>query len=128
MRRKVILFVLLSLLGLLLAACADEGDPGDAVEAYLRAKVEADADELVSLSCRAWEAQAGQEAASFQSVSAELQDMSCERRGEDGDYTLVTCTGLIVAEYRGEERELPLSDTTYRTIEEDGEWRVCGEQ
>jgi hypothetical protein len=51
--------------------------------------------------------------------------MSCQRNGTEGDYTLVSCDGNIVATYNGEQREFPL--TTYRVAEVDGEWKWCGE-
>lgn len=127
--RRLALFVLLALGALALAACADSGSASDAVEAYLRAKVEADADKMVSLACPAWEAQALEEAASFKAVRAELEDMACEARGEDGEYTLVVCSGDLIIHYGGEEpRRQPLSDITYRAIEDDGEWKMCGEE
>ncbi|MBN2306312.1 MAG: hypothetical protein JXQ72_17650 [Anaerolineae bacterium] len=123
------LILLAVLLALILAACADEGSAPDAVEKYLKAKIASDADKLVELSCKAWEAQAQLDAAPFESVNAELQDMSCKDTGKDGEYTLVTCAGTLVIEYRGEDpRQQDLSETTYRAIKEDGEWRMCGEQ
>lgn len=127
--RRFALFLLLALGALALAACADSGSASDAVEAYLRAKVEADADKMVSLACPAWEAQALEEAASFKAVRAELEDMACEARGEEGDYTLVVCSGELIIHYGGEEpRRQPLSDITYRAAEDDGEWKMCGER
>lgn len=127
--RRFALFLLLALGALALAACADSGSASDAVEAYLRAKVEADADKMVSLACPAWEAQALEEAASFKAVRAELEDMACEARGEEGDYTLVVCSGELIIHYGGEEpRRQSLSDITYRATEDDGEWKMCGEE
>jgi len=127
MRRFAVL-ALLALGAFALAACADSGSASDAIEAYLRAKVEADADKMVALSCSAWEAQALEQAASFKSVRAELEDMACEAGGEDGDYTLVTCTGTLIIHYGGEEpRRQPLGGTTYRALDDGGEWKMCGE-
>jgi hypothetical protein len=37
----------------------------------------------------------------------------------------VRCDGTIVALYGTEETEFPL--TAYRVVQEDGEWRWCGE-
>lgn len=125
MRRSLMIVFILAVL--VLAAC-DQGSAPDAVEGYLKAKVSADADKLVGLSCKEWEAQASLDAASFQSVKAELKDMSCKENGKDGKYTLVTCEGKIVAAYRGETREFNLGDSTYRALKEDGEWKMCGEQ
>lgn len=126
--RRLTVLILALLLAALLAACADEGSPSEAIEAYLKAKVASDADELAKLSCAAWEANAAQDALSFKSVKAELQDMSCKAGDKDGDATLVTCEGRISAEYDGETRTQDLSAVTYRAVKEDGEWKMCGEQ
>ena len=127
MHRTLIIVLLLILL--ILSGCAKKGSAPGAVENYLKAKVASDENKLVSLSCKAWEAQAVQDAAAFKSVSAEIKDMSCHENGKDGKYTLVTCDGTLVIQYRGEDpREQPLSGTTYRAIQEDGEWKMCGQQ
>lgn len=126
MRRFVILIGWLALI--ILAACANEGSAPDAVEKYLKAKIASDDNQLVSLSCKDWETQALLEAKSFESVSAEFKDMSCKEAGKDGSYTLVTCEGTLIIQYRGEDpREQNLSGTTYRAIKEDGKWKMCGE-
>ena len=121
-------FFLILVLTLALSACADKGSAPDAVEKYLKAKAAADADKMVSLSCKAWEAQAQLDSSSFESVEAKTQDLSCRSNGKDGNYTLVSCEGKIVVAYRGENREFNLSDSTYRAIQEDGDWKMCGEQ
>jgi len=127
--RRFIPALLLALSALALAACADGGSAASAIEAYLKAKVEADAEAMVARSCAAWEAQALEEAASFKSVRAELEDMACEAGDKDGGYTLVTCTGTLIIHYGGEEpRRQPLSGTTYRALDDGGEWKMCGEQ
>lgn len=128
MRRLILLTIILTLSVAVLAACAEEGDPKDAIEGYLKAKVASDSDKLTSLACKEWEAKAIQDATSFKSVKAELQDMACEEGDKDGSYTLITCTGKIVAEYDGETREQDLSEITYRALKEDDEWKMCGEQ
>lgn len=126
--RRTIVLVLLALGALALVACADSGSAAGAIEAYLKAKVEADADKMVALSCAAWEAQALQEAASFKSVRAELEDMACAAGSQDGDYTRVTCSGTLIIHYGGEEpRRQPLGGTTYRALNDGGEWKMCGE-
>ena len=126
MRRILSLILLMVLVVLAVAACAGEGDPAKSVESYLKAKAEADGDKLASLACNDFEAQAAQDALSFRSVKAEVQDLSCKKSGTDGDATLVTCTGQITAEYDGETRSQDLSETTYRVVKEGGEWKVCG--
>jgi len=117
MKQLVLLLVLL----FALAACQDvAGDPSDTVVKYLQAKVSGDADTLGQLLCSDMESNLAREAASFASVDARLDNVSCTA---DGD--IVTCEGAIVATYGTEDREFPLS--SYRVVKEDGEWRWCGE-
>ena len=127
MRRSIL--ILLVLTAILLAACADKGSAPDAIESYLKAKIVSDDDKLVSLSCKDWEAHALLDAKSFESVKAEFKDMSCNDAGKEGSYTLITCEGTMVIQYRGEDpREQSVAGVTYRAIEEDGKWKMCGEQ
>jgi hypothetical protein len=113
---------------LILAACADEGSASDAVENYLKAKIASDEDKLISLSCKDWEAQALLDAAPFESVDAEFEGMSCKEAGQEDDFTLVTCEGILSFEYQGELREQNLSEISYLAIKENGEWKMCGEK
>lgn len=125
--RSLIIILLLALLTL--AACAEKSSAPAAVEKYLKAKITSDEDKLVSLSCKTWEAQAVLDAKSFESVAAEFENMSCQENGKQDDYTLVTCQGKLIIQYRGEDpREQNLGGTTYLTVKEDGEWKMCGEQ
>lgn len=127
--RMLVLLVLLISLSALLAACADEGSASKTVENYLKAKVSADEDKLINLSCKDWEIQARtKDAQSFKSVEAELNGLSCKDAGKQDDFTLVACEGTITAVYDGEQREQDLSAITYLAIKEDGEWKMCGEQ
>ncbi len=111
---------------LLLAGCAPEGSPEGAVADYIRAKVDLDADKMRSLSCAAWEADAQLEYESFETLAPELEDLTCEKSGESGDYALVTCTGAITATYQGETRAVDLGERVYRALQEDGAWKMCG--
>jgi hypothetical protein len=117
--------LLLLALVVLAAACSQTGDPGDAMRKYLEARAAADANAIRGLSCAAWEGQAAMQADSFRSMNAQLQDVTCTKSGEDGDVTLVTCGGQIVTSYNGEDRSWELG--TYRMVQEDGEWKMCGE-
>lgn len=116
--------ILIILMALSLAACAAANDDHAArtVEQYLQAKVESNEGEITRLICSEMERDIPREVASFNSVEAELIDLTCESLE---DANLVRCTGQIEASYGNELREFPLS--TYRVIEEDGEWRWCGE-
>jgi hypothetical protein len=109
---------------MILAACSTQGggDPVRAVERYLTAKVEGDGETLRGLLCSAMEADLRREASSFASVDAQLEGMTCTR---SGDSDVVTCSGQIVATYGAEQTEFPL--TSYRVVQEDGEWKWCGE-
>jgi hypothetical protein len=121
--------LLLLLLALALAACAESVSAPDAIESYLKAKIAADEGKLASLSCAAWEAQAALEAAPFRSVKAQLDGLACRENGQDGNVTLVTCEGTLVITYRGEApRQQSLAETTYRAVKEDGAWKMCGQQ
>lgn len=126
--RTYSLIFLLVFTSLLLPACALKSDnaPVQAVENYLNALVEKDANRLTTLSCGAWEGDAMLELDSFQAVTARLEDLACEQTGTDGDTALVLCNGNIVATYNGEDQQLDLSVRTYQVVQEGGEWLVCG--
>jgi hypothetical protein len=112
----------------LLIACSSSNTdaPARAVENYLDALVNKDADRLTTLVCGAWEEDALIELDSFQAVTARLEEASCSQSGTDGDTALVLCTGKIIATYGNEEQELDLSVRTYQVTQEGGDWLVCG--
>lgn len=123
------LALLFSLATLVLTGCAagskDNGAP-QAVESYLQALVSGDADGVANLSCAAWEADAQVEVDSFAAVVARLENPACKVTGTDGDTTLVSCSGKIVANYNGEDQDINLDERTYQVVQEGGEWRMCG--
>ena len=96
------------------------------IEAYLSALVQQDTDTLVNLSCAAWEQGALTDSAAYDGVTARLEGMQCAASGQEGDSILVSCQGNIIATYSGEDRPLPLNRVTYLTVNEGGEWRMCG--
>jgi len=119
------LAILFALLVLFVAACsnAGAGDPVETVENYLQAKVAGDDDTIRSLLCSEMERVLERETRTFESVAgATIEDMSCTF---DEGSSRVSCTGRIVALYGTEETEFPL--TSYRVVQEDGEWKWCGE-
>lgn len=129
MRRIRSASILLTLLALALAACAESVSAPGVIESYLKAKIAADENKIAGLSCAAWEAQAILEAAPFRSVKAELDGLACRENGQDGGATLVTCEGTLIITYRGEApRQQSLAGTTYRAVKEDGAWKMCGQQ
>jgi hypothetical protein len=110
---------------LVLAACAvgEASDPAKTVEKYWQAKVKGDAKALRPLLCSRLEANLEREALTFSSVTGvRLDGMACERQGTSDT---VRCTGKIVALYGTQQTEFPL--TAYRVVQEDGEWKWCGE-
>ena len=121
LKRHLLLLVPL----LVLAACAvgEAEDPAKTVESYLQAKVNGDAKSLRPLLCSEMEANLEREALTFSSVTGvRLEGMACERQGTSNT---VRCTGKIVALYGTQQTEFPL--TAYRVVQEDGEWKWCGE-
>ena len=125
--RRFFLILFITIASLALAACASSTDaPAKAVEDYLTALVEKNADRLSTLSCAAWEEDALIELDSFQAVTARLEGLACEQTGTDGDIALVLCNGRIIASYNEEDQELDLSVRTYQVTQEGGDWLVCG--
>lgn len=121
--RNLVLLVLLCLAGAL-AGCGQR-DAAATTQAYLAALIRSDEAELQTLTCAALEQAVQMEAMSFRAVDARLDGVTCRAlRTEDGA-TVVGCDGAIVATYDGEDRDLPISN--YRLVQEDGEWKVCGE-
>lgn len=120
-----LVFLMALLLPLLLSACAGGqggGDPADAVEKYLTAKIAGDAEGVKALLCSAMEADLDREANSFAAVDAELEGMDCQR---EGSTDVVRCAGKIVAVYGTEAMDFPL--TAYAVVQEGGDWKWCGE-
>ncbi|MCJ7568968.1 MAG: hypothetical protein MUO58_15690 [Anaerolineales bacterium] len=125
--RKVIRIVgILTFLSLTLTACTQQGSAENAIEAYLNALVSKDVIRAVNKSCLDWEEGAHAEASSFEAVIVRLDGLACNSVGVSGDQTLVECEGKIIANYGGEDQDIPLSGRTYIAVFEDGEWRMCG--
>jgi hypothetical protein len=118
---------LMLILACLLAACNGASDsPAAAVENYLRTRITGDESKLVALACRAREAEARTEAASFAPMNAEIKTLSCQTDGADGQYTVVACQGEMITNYAGETRSWDLGARRFRAVQEDGRWKVCG--
>ncbi len=121
---KKVSLLLMGLLTAIIAACGGQSGSGGAaaVENYMQAKVEGDADTIRTLLCSEMEQFAEREIHTFDSVEGvRLEEMSCH----DAAAGIVECSGKIVARYGAEDTEFPL--TAYRIVEEDGEWKWCGE-
>jgi hypothetical protein len=119
------LIVLLLFIMLLAVACSSSSgsDPVQTVEKYMQAKADADSDTISQLLCSEMENVFERESRTFESVSGvHIEGMSCQ---QIGDSQVVSCQGTIVATYGTEDTEFPLA--SYRVVEEDGEWKWCGE-
>ncbi len=136
-QRKTQKRLIWSLLGFLilvlaLAACssaATEGDPAQAVEAYLTAMVANDTAKLPQLVCPAFEADARTDFDLFGAISdATLDGMDCSTESTDGDAAVVTCKGQITYVYNGENDAQNLADDNYAAQKVDGVWTMCGYQ
>lgn len=129
MNRSSVLIILTVLIGvLILSACAQPDSPVNAVQAYINARVVSDAPKLIALSCKEWEGRARDEAASFQSMNAKLDSMSCTSKSDDGQSSVVACQGKIVTTYAGETRNWDLAARSFKLVKEDGQWKMCGYQ
>jgi predicted small secreted protein len=127
---KKLAFIMI-LASFVLAACGSGTPSGTsgtddaaakAVEAYLTAKVKVDQDGVRRLLCSEKERDLETEATTFLGVTdPKLEGMRCASIGDDK----VKCEGKITAQYGTETNEFPL--VTYRVVQEDGEWKWCGE-
>jgi hypothetical protein len=117
----ILIFILSSLV-----ACSPKDQAGKTVEQYLTALVNKDVEQMVSLSCSEWEEGAIQQADSFQAVKTRLEELSCKETGIDGDYSLVTCSGSLIATYDAEEQNFPLDRQIYQVKDNAGDWCISG--
>jgi hypothetical protein len=116
----------LAVLGMFLGGCAATGSPAKTVERYLEAIVNKDVVAAADLSCLAWEEDAYAEASSFETVEVKLEGVTCRVVSEQDEYQKVACEGEIVANYGGEDQDIPLDSRVFFVIQEGGEWRMCG--
>jgi hypothetical protein len=119
----VIVVVLLVACGGTQGAARNSDDAAaKAVEAYLTAKVMVDQDGVRKLLCSEKEKDADTEATTFLGVDQpKIEGMKCTSIGDNK----VKCEGKITAQYGAEINEFPL--VTYRVVQEDSEWKWCGE-
>lgn len=120
--RPYMLLLLVGLMAVLVACSETAGDPSVTVERYMLAKVEGNETAIRQLICAELENQVNIEVMSFSSVDATIENMSCT--STDGS-DVVSCTGEIKIDYGDEQNEAAL--TAYRVVQEDGEWKWCGE-
>lgn len=114
-------FLVVALL-IIAAGCTTQAeDPASVVLKHLEARTKSSAEQLQSLTCAAQENQVGMLAKSLEGLDAQLKDVVCTF---DGSST-VNCTGSISVNYQGEIRELAVGN--YSVVQEDGQWKWCGE-
>lgn len=125
-RPAIALIVACLILPVLLGACAKSAQPQDSVEAFLKALLSGDEDAVFNTVCPNWESQAAVEVDAFSGVTGHLDGAQCSKAGTDGADTLITCTGSMVLDYKGEERSRPLEGRTYLVRKINGDWKMCG--
>ena len=81
---------------------------------------------MIGLSCSDWEAQARLEFDSFAAVEVKLEEVDCQEGEQVGEYTLINCTGRIVASYGAEDLIIDLPERAFRVVHQGGEPRMCG--
>ena len=109
-----------------LSACGVSGVPEQIVEDYLVAIAVGDDVRAANLSCTEWEMRARIDADSFMNVETTIEEMRCAIVAQTQSTVDVQCSGYIVADYQGANKEIDLSLQAYRLISENGVWRVCG--
>jgi hypothetical protein len=122
--------LLISLLGVVIfSGCGGAGDPAaNVVQKYLQAMVAGDASQTTKLACKDFEDQASKDADSFAGVKASLDSAVCQKTGSDSSGELVSCSGKINATYGNEQQAFDLAGPTYKVIQQNGDWLVCGRQ
>jgi len=119
--------ILLILAVLFLTACSGgSGNAAIVVQQYFTALAEKDVDQVVALSCAAWEESARMDADTFSLYPVTAENIACQVSGVEGDVTVVDCTGKLVLDYNGDLEEINLADRSYLVVSAGGEWRMCG--
>jgi len=116
---------------ILLVSCSGSSSSGaaaTAVQDYWQAMVARDLNQVIALSCTAWEAQARTEFNSFSAVTLKLEDVACAVKSQASGEAQVTCNGAIIANYGAEDLTIDIANRTYLVVNESGEWRMCGYQ
>ena len=126
MKRTVPVLLIVVITCIVASGCSRQSPAAAAITAYINALVDRDANALKNASCAQCESDAQVELDSFTAVSISLDGLSCQESGQDGNATLVSCSGKIKASYNGENQEIDLSSRTYRAVQEGSDWRMCG--
>jgi len=123
-------FLCVILIIFIVSGCSSTNASGApaAVEDYYQALVEKDQNKMISLSCALWESDTRLMFGSFEAVDLTLEDLSCQVDAMDGENTLVSCTGSLIASYGAEDLVIDIAERNIIVVEEGGEWRICGYQ
>ena len=115
----------------MMAGCAQDASdpeaPARVVETYIQAQVDKDRDTFQTTYCADFELGAQTDFDAYGAVEATIEEMTCEVAETTDSSATVTCSGTIDIVYDGENnRSFDLSTFTYTTVQEDGEWKMCG--
>jgi outer membrane lipoprotein-sorting protein len=127
-KRNFIKISLCVLFFLVLSGCNRQSPAAQSVEAYLKALVSDDVNDVTMFTCKEWEEEAIIEYDSFQLVSPKLQDVQCSEISQSDGYATVQCTGQILATYNNEITTISLENRLFNVKNEKGDWFVCGYQ
>jgi hypothetical protein len=125
MYSKNIFILLLGVIFLAGCSASTGKDSSTAALSYLSGLAEKDKAAVIQNSCKTWEEQANLEVDALLSVGAKLNNVSCKKIGNEGDFELVNCTGALDLTYNDEIRSIDLSPRTYVMAMEGNSWRVC---
>ena len=96
------------------------------LENYLKALADKNDTAYAQLICPDWEMDAFLEYDAYQGVKTSLSNLACSQTGEQDGFTLVTCQGKLSLSYQSEQQEVDLSQRSYRLIQKNETWQVCG--
>jgi len=122
-------FFLIIVTALALGGCSGPGSGSGAVgavDSYYQSIIAQNSDQLNNVICPEFQDAAQVELDSFQGVKTELQGLSCQEAGKEGQNTLVKCAGKIVATYGSEKMDFPIDDRVHKVQNQSGSWKVCG--
>ena len=126
--RRVIFWTALLTAGFLLAGCKSQASAADSVMAYLQARVQSDVDKMIGLSCPDWEAQARIEASTFKALNA--SSTACRAKTAAPTETPRSCRAKARSSRPTTAKPANGASRTgqFKTVLDDGEWRMCGYQ
>ena len=120
-------FLSIILLVVFLPGCGNNQSlAAQSVEEYFQAIVEKNQDMLVSKVCTSYEPNAMMDFNTFAIVKTSLENFSCQTTTTNENGYDVNCQGSLQAKFGDELRTFDLSKRTFRVVEENGNWLICG--